>query len=580
MRKGTLKRRVLSLLAVMAMSVLLIPSAAMASETSDPEGIEPQEANTTYVAWIGETGYETLEAAVNAAQSGDTIKLAAGKYTLYNKGAQTKGKDLTFEGVGAETEWGIGATVPDPSKFGTEYNGDYSFDGAGTITFKNMTLQSGSVDYLGFIRADHTVVENCTVKGKTFYWGYKTATFTNTTFDAPTMDYALWTYSSPEMTFDTCTFNTTGKVINVYRDYAGTAYTINFKDCTVNNSLVALKQVLNINDSYPSGQSYTINISGKNTITGTDLNPDSITCSRLFGFGGKKNNNAGNTMVNIDGTQVWTTGKMVSHSIDTANDKYTDGYEEDKFTTTYGEWEKQDNGSLKRTVTKVCDYCGYTETATEEKGPYILSYDLNGGTAASGADYAAQTVTPGEKATVKAAPTRTDYIFAGWNTAADGSGTAYEAGAEIEISENVTLYAQWTKEPTYSVTYNDGLENAVIFEDQVTTGLKAGAKTPAFTGSLKRSGFKFTGWSPEVSDTVTGNVIYVAQWERTGNRGSNGTTTNINTNKNAAQTSTAAKTASVKTGDSANITLWIGLAVVAVAAVGGVTVYYKKKQSK
>ena len=101
------------------------------------------------VAWIGETGYPTLEEAVNAAASGDTIVLGEGKFTLYKKGADTKGKNLTFVGQGADkTAWGIGATLPDPAYFGTEYNGDYSFDGSGTITFRNMTLQSGSADYL------------------------------------------------------------------------------------------------------------------------------------------------------------------------------------------------------------------------------------------------------------------------------------------------------------------------------------------------------------------------------------------------------------------------------------------------
>ena len=171
------------------------------------------------VAWIGETGYPTLEEAVNAAANGDTIVLGEGKFTLYKKGADTKGKNLTFVGQGADkTAWGIGATLPDPAYFGTEYNGDYSFDGSGTITFRNMTLQSGSADYLGFIRADKTVVENCVINGKTFYWGYTSATFRNTTFFCPNGDYAVWTYSSPEMTFDGCTFNSSGKTINVYTD--------------------------------------------------------------------------------------------------------------------------------------------------------------------------------------------------------------------------------------------------------------------------------------------------------------------------------------------------------------------------
>ena len=145
-------------------------------------------------AWIGETQYETLEAAVNAAESGATITLGEGQYTLYKKGADTKGKDLTFVGQGVgKTIWQVGAAVPDEGLLGTEYNGDYSFDGAGTIIFKNMTLQSGTVDYLGFIRAKNTVTKNCVINGKTFYWGYTSATFEDTTFNAPDGDYAIWT---------------------------------------------------------------------------------------------------------------------------------------------------------------------------------------------------------------------------------------------------------------------------------------------------------------------------------------------------------------------------------------------------
>ena len=155
---------------------------------------------------IGDMVYGTLEAAVKAAASGDTIQLGEGNYTLYKVSSEghTKGKDLTFVGQGVDkTGWNIGALVPDPANFGTEYNGDYSFDGAGTVTFQNMTLRSGSADYLGFIRANNTVVENCTINGKTFYWGYESAEFKNTTFNCPSGDYAIWTYSSPTMTFET-----------------------------------------------------------------------------------------------------------------------------------------------------------------------------------------------------------------------------------------------------------------------------------------------------------------------------------------------------------------------------------------
>lgn len=47
---------------------------------------------------------------------------------------------------------------------------------------------------------------------------------------------------------------------------------------------------------------------------------------------------------------------------------------------------------------------------------------------------------------------KTGYTFAGWNTAANGSGTAYSAGATLTIAADTTLYAQWTI--TYTVTAN------------------------------------------------------------------------------------------------------------------------------
>ena len=223
---------------------------------------------------------------------------------------------MTFVGQGAEkTFWNIGAEVPDPANYGTEYNGDYSFDGAGTITFRNMTLRSGEANYLGFIRADKTIVENCTVNGKTFYWGYTSATFTKTTFNCPAGDYAVWTYSSPTMTFDECTFNSSGKVINVYTDYGAGKYdiTVNFKNCTVNNTGESLRPVLNINDSNMDKFKYVLNIAGDNKVNG--VNVDNITGSSLFGFGGKEDNNAGKTVVKIDDTTVWQDGNHATGTL-------------------------------------------------------------------------------------------------------------------------------------------------------------------------------------------------------------------------------------------------------------------------
>ena len=386
--------------------------------------------------------YTDLATATAEAQSGDTIKLGEGNYTLYkvDSAGHTKGKNLTFEGLGADkTAWNIGALVPDPAYFGTEYNGDYSFDGAGTVTFKNMTLRSGSTDYLGFIRADKTVVDDCVVNGKTFYWGYTSAEFNNTTFNAPGGDYSLWTYSSPTMTFNGCTFNCAGKAINVYTDYgAGTHdITVNVNSCTFNSTATA-KTALNINDKNMGGFKYKVNIAGNTTAKG--LSTDSYTCSKVFGFGGLigawRGQNSGRTDVSIDDKLVWTAGKMQTHS-------YTDGEHDNAFDVTYTEWTSDDAGTWTRTGTAKCKYCGFNKPEFEEKA-YDLSYDLNGSEDKQPADFATvECVTETELVTDQ--PVRDGYSFEGWNTAADGSSTSYAAGDKVELSAPMTLYAQWKK---------------------------------------------------------------------------------------------------------------------------------------
>ena len=374
-----MKKRILSLLLILCMAVTLLPTAVFAEDATGkliPAG----------GAKIGETVYQTLEAAVTAAASGDTIVLGEGNYTLYNVSSEghTKGKDLTFEGQGTDkTNWYIGAN-PTPEGFNGEYDGDYCFDGAKTITFRNLTLRAGSKDYLGFIRADNTVVEDCIINGKTFYWGYTSAEFTNTTFNCPSGDYAIWTYSSPTMTFDTCTFNSSGKVINVFTDYGAGKQdiTVNFKNCTVNNTGKSLKPVLNINDSNMGNFKYILNISGNTTVTGVDADKD--TCSRLFGFGGKAaSNNKGKTVVSFGDTTVWKDGKMVDAKAyhtdgvkvdgvtygnggSGANDiLYAEGYKDNEVQTTATDWAEQEDGSYTRTVTRKCNYCDYKEETTE-----------------------------------------------------------------------------------------------------------------------------------------------------------------------------------------------------------------------
>ena len=96
-------------------------------------------------------------------------------------------------------------------------------------------------------------------------------------------------------------------------------------------------------------------------------------------------------------------------------------------------------------------------------------------------------------------PTRKGYKFLGW-----------EPVVADTVTENATYVAQWEK--LYTVTYTDGAKGKA-FKDQVYSDLEAGTDTPKFDGKPTRKGYTFTGWSPKVTDTVTKDVTYVAQWK-------------------------------------------------------------------
>ena len=207
---------------------------------------------------------EELVAAIAAASDGDTITLGEGEFTTV--GNTSPKKSLTFEGAGTNTVWTIGDLKHAP---GGENNGDHSFDGCETITFKNMTLNADNENYRGFIRINNTVVENCTLKGRTAYWGYETAKFVNSTFNAPEGDYALWDYSTKAMTFEGCRFNISGKGVNVYVEQPSTdARTVEVNGCTVNSDKAG-KAFLNIKNST---QAFDVTLSGTNMVTGLEAN--------------------------------------------------------------------------------------------------------------------------------------------------------------------------------------------------------------------------------------------------------------------------------------------------------------------
>ena len=400
------------------------------------------------VAWIGTTGYKSLHKATLAANSGDTIILGEGEYSLYSTSASDRtGKNLTFIGQGPDkTKWYVGAKVPESGET-PSYSIDYSLRDAGTITFKNMTLQTGKSDYLGFAHVNDTVFEDCVINGKFEYNGYESAVYKNTTWNCPNNDYCLWTYSGKNITFDGCTFNSSGKTINVYSNASNIGtdnIIVNFKDNIVNGTPatgVKDKAVMNINDidRISKNNYFIINISGNNVVNGVSFDDaneeyvkevDDISCSRLFEFNTKNGNNgnSGHTIININGTIVWENGEITNHDVLTAYDSDPSG-----ITITTGDWILYSSEEFyTRDINTVCTYCRRTFTSSE-KG--------------------------------------------------------------------------------YKVIYSDGVDDEVIFNDQIDI-IKEGENTPVFSGTPIRNGYRFIGWDKEISHTVTSNVTYKAMWEK------------------------------------------------------------------
>ncbi len=114
-------------------------------------------------------------------------------------------------------------------------------------------------------------------------------------------------------------------------------------------------------------------------------------------------------------------------------------------------------------------------------------------------------------------PTRTGYIFGGWDpeVAETVTGNAiYTATWKVDANGNGIAD---DLEDKFTVTYTDGVENEEIFADQVYGNLLSGTATPAFNGTPTRTGYVFGGWNPAVAAKVTGSQTYTATWKADAN---------------------------------------------------------------
>lgn len=439
------QNRFLAALLAVAMMLQMLPMLAFAEDALGTGEVRNKRTNKKYTSLI---------TAVQEAVSGDTIELGEGVYSLGGTENTQKvtDKSLTFVGKGPDkTKWKIQAPQ---APYGADGYCNYSFDGSNSITFQDMTLigsvyPNGTIkaeDTQGYVRVKNITLKDCVFNGRADYWGYTSTTFDNVTFNAPgtteseinDTNYSLWTYTGKTYTFRDCTFNSTGKTINVYRHVdPGYDVTVNFENCTVNSNFATSakdsKTALSIGDHTFDGSKYILNIITPHVTAARDK----FTCSQVFGFGDNSGKNTGRTDVYLNGDLVWTGGKKLTHS-------YTDGEHDKAFTPSYSEWTSSGADRIaKCEVTKTCDYCGWTKKEWEYASVYRLQYNLNEGVGDATANYNDAYSREKESVTLAAAPTREGYQFAGWLSL---SGKLYNAGSELVLTGDEVFTAQWKKD--------------------------------------------------------------------------------------------------------------------------------------
>ena len=236
---------------------------------------------------------------------------------------------------------------------------------------------------------------------------------------------------------------------------------------------------------------------------------------------------------------------------------------------------KDSNGVVGQTVEFEIPKVTYTVSERS------LSYDANGGEGAIDS----ATGTAGESVTVaENVFTRNNYTFTGWNTQADGMGTAYKPGDSFTLTEDTVLYAQWSKNAPAQVNVSYDANGGVGTMESVTGDV--GSKIVIQQNGFTRSEYTFTGWNTQAdgkgtaykagdSFTLTDkDTVLYAQWSKNSGSAGTGTSGSAGTGTNG----TAKPTDIPKTGDNSNLTLWFALLIVSGGALIATAVISSKKK--
>jgi uncharacterized repeat protein (TIGR02543 family) len=161
--------------------------------------------------------------------------------------------------------------------------------------------------------------------------------------------------------------------------------------------------------------------------------------------------------------------------------------------------------------TAVANNTAYTYSLAKNSGSmvltvapktYTVTFNNNGGSGtmtAQTANYNTATALTANSFT------KTGYTFSGWNTAANGTGTAYVDGASYPFTSSTTLYAQWTIN-SYTLTYNGGTHGSISGNPyQLVPYLTSGTAVTA----VASNGYTFSGWSDGVATAARTDTALV-----------------------------------------------------------------------
>ena len=225
---------------------------------------------------------ETFASVISNATEGQTIKVAAGTYSLPTKqpvnGVSFKG--ITIEGAGSSTVFNIGGSQP---------------AGYTDVTFKKVKFVGGT-NYAGMQHSKNLKFEDCEIEGQVFAYAAG-CEYTRCVFNATT-DYCIWTYTSSPISFTDCEFNAPiGKAVLIYHEAGIASQEVNFNNCTFKASAQTVgKAAIEIG----TGGVFTVNI---NNCTAEGFANGNRSGNSLWNH--KEGNNL--VTVSVNGQQVYTT---------------------------------------------------------------------------------------------------------------------------------------------------------------------------------------------------------------------------------------------------------------------------------